>query len=155
MNLSELPMMLKLLIEILFSCLYIFLFNKIYNHFVENIYHTMKEESASDYYSLLNMGNYIVLFFIGTIFILLNTNTKHYLFVFIEFFLFSIIVYYGKSSLKLMDHFIFLLFRPNHLSQKEYLSPLGSIEYFETVDKSKKEYMFTHIFSNLNFKFIA
>ena len=55
------PNLLKPFIEIGIGIIYLFLFNVVYKSFIENIYTIMKENEASDYYSMIKMINYVVL----------------------------------------------------------------------------------------------
>ena len=142
---SQIPILCKVIIEILVLVLYVMIFNNLYKITIDTFYDTMKEEYANDYYSLLNIFNYILLFFIGSFFLIMNASGNNYIHMIFEFLVFSIILYYGRKSLKLMDHFIFLLFRLNELKEKEYFTMVGSIEY------QGKNIVFNHIFANITF----
>lgn len=161
MALANLPLFLKPILEILIAIIYFFIFNTFYKIIIQNIYETMQESIASDYYSLLNITNYILLFIIGVFFILLNNQINSYFFIALEFLIFILLIIYGKSSLSLMDRFIFLLFRPENLDKLDYYSFVGSIEYKLDIQNNnskknmKKRYNFTfkHLFANIEFIF--
>lgn len=156
MNFELIPNILKPFLEIGISFIYIFLFNKIYVFLMKNIYITMKEEIASDYYTLINLINYILLFFIGGFFLLINCNSNHYIYIILEFLIFFIDIFYSKASLNLMNHFIFILFRDEILKEKEYISFIGSIEYYTKSynDYSELHYKFLHIFTDLSIDYV-
>ena len=80
MALANLPLFLIPILEILIAIIYFFIFNTFYKIIIQNIYETMQESIASDYYSLLNITNYILLFIIGVFFILLNNQINSYFF---------------------------------------------------------------------------
>lgn len=141
---SQIPIFLKPFIEIFLGFLYLCIFNKLYKNFINNIFYTMKESEASDQYSLLKMINYLLLFLIGAIFLLLNVTNNSYILLFVEIIIFFLLFFYSRDSLKLMDSFIYLLFRPKELKESECLYFVGSIE------RTLKKVTFTHIFANIN-----
>jgi len=129
------PNILKPLIEIGISAIYLCIFNLLYRYFINTIYTSIKEEEASDNYSLLKILNYIGLFIVGSSF-----------FIIIEFFIFFLDIYYSIASLKLMDRFIYMLFRPDKLGDKEFINFVGSIEN----ENKEKRWTFSHIYANIN-----
>ena len=128
------PNILKPLIEIGISAIYLCIFNLLYRYFINTIYTSIKEEEASDNYSLLKILNYIGLFIVGSSF-----------FIIIEFFIFFLDIYYSIASLKLMDRFIYMLFRPDKLGDKEFINFVGSIEN----ENKEKRWTFSHIYANI------
>lgn len=140
------PNILKPLIEIGISAIYLCIFNLLYRYFINTIYTSIKEEEASDNYSLLKILNYIGLFIVGSSFIIMNTTTQNYFFIIIEFFIFFLDIYYSIASLKLMDRFIYMLFRPDKLGDKEFINFVGSIEN----ENKEKRWTFSHIYANIN-----
>ena len=76
----------------------------------------------------------------------MNTTTQNYFFIIIEFLIFFLDIYYSIASLKLMDRFIYMLFRPDKLGDKEFINFVGSIEN----ENKEKRWTFSHIYANIN-----
>lgn len=153
---SSIPMIVKLLMEFGIAFIYFFIFNKCYHIIINDIYKTMVEVHASDSYTLLKYASYIVFFFVCMIFILMNTSTTNRFFVLLEFVILICLFIYIKSSLKLMDTFIYLLYRPRFLKEEEYTSMVGELDLtgsgFDKLSDTEVQpyfiWTFKHFFSN-------